>query len=83
MRKIWASIFPDRFLPLPVPITENELTVPRPKDVKLIDKLHDLWQRMVIQPLIPKTGYPEIPYEMYCPTIQNDIAKRICKDCGT
>ena len=38
---------------------------------------------MAFQPLIPKTGYVEIPYDMYCPTIQKDIAKRISKDYGT
>ena len=38
---------------------------------------------MAIQPLIPKSGYAEIPYDIYCPTIQKDIAKWIRKDCGT
>ena len=38
---------------------------------------------MAIQPLIPKTGYAEIPYDMYRTSVQKDIAKRICKDCGT
>ena len=27
---------------------------------------------MAIQPLIPKTGYAEIPYDIDCPTIQKD-----------
>ena len=57
MRKFWASIFPDRFL---IHITENVLSVPKPKDVKPTDKIPDLWKRMAIQPLIPKTGYAEI-----------------------
>ena len=33
--------------------------------------------------MIPKSGYAEIPYDIYCPTIQKDIAKWIRKDCGT
>ena len=57
MRIFWASIFPDRFL---IPITKNVLSVPKPKDVKPTDKIPDLWKRMAIQPLIPKTGYAEI-----------------------
>lgn len=83
MRTVWASIFADRFLPSPVPITKNELSVPKPKDVKPTDIFPDLWKSMAIELLIPKTGYAEIPYDMYCPTIQKDIAKRICKDCET
>ena len=38
---------------------------------------------MAIQPLIPKSGYAEIPCDMYCPTIQKYIAKRISKYRGT
>ena len=38
---------------------------------------------MAIQPLILKTGYAEIPYDMQCPTIQKDIPKQIYKDCVT
>ena len=76
MRTVWTSIFPDRFLPSPVP-------VPNPRDVKPSDKFPDLWERMAIKSLIPKTGYPEIPYDMYCLTIQKNIDKRTCKDCET
>ena len=83
IKTVLTSIFPDRFLPSSVPITENELSLPKPKDVKPTDKLPDLWKRMAIQPLVPKTGYSDIPYDMYCPTIQKYIAKRICKDYET
>ena len=83
MRTVWTSIFPDRFHPSPVPVSENELSVPKPRDVKPSDKFPDLWKRMPIQSLISKTGYPETPYDLYCPTIQKNIDKRICKDCET
>ena len=83
MRAVWVSAFYDRLLLLSVPITENELSVPKPRDAKPTDEFPDLWKRMATQPLIPKTGYAEIPYSMYCPTVQKDIAKRIFKDYGT
>ena len=78
---IWTSIFPERFIPLPVPITEIKLYVPKPKDLKTIDKFPDLWKWITIQSLIPEIGYTEIPFDMYSPTIQIDIPKRTCKDC--
>ena len=53
-----------------LPLSENELSVPKPRDVKPSVKFPDLWKRMAFQSLIPKTGYPEILYDMYCPTIQ-------------
>ena len=63
-----------------------ELYVPKPKYVKPTDKVPNWqspWKRMAIQPLIPQTWYAEIPYNMYRTTVQKDIAKRVCKDCGT
>ena len=33
-----------------------------------------------ISKLIPKTGDTEIPFDMYCPTVQKFIPKWICKD---
>ena len=60
MRTVWASIFPDYFPSSPVLITENELSVPKLKDIKPTDKFPDLWKRMAIQRLMLKIGYAEI-----------------------
>ena len=61
----------------PISVTENKLFVPKPKDFKTTDKLPDLWKRMAIQSLISETGYTEIPFDMYCPTVQKgDIYPR-------
>ena len=59
MRTVWTSIFPDGFLPSAAPVSENELSVPKPRDVKPSDKFPGQWKRMAIQSLIPKTGYQE------------------------
>ena len=67
MGTVWASIFPDHFIPSSVPMTENETSVPKPKDVKPTEKFPDLWKCVAIQPLNLKTGYAEILYDMYCP----------------
>ena len=83
MRTVWTSVFPDCFLPSLVRITKNELSFKKPKNVKPTDKFPDLWKPMVIQPLIPKAGYAEIPYNVYYPAIQKNIAKTIYKDYGT
>ena len=83
MRTVWTSIFPDCFLPSPVPFSENELSVPKPRDVKPSDKFLELSKWMAIQSLIPKNGYPEILYSIYCPTLKKNIDKWICKDCKT
>ena len=67
MGTVWASIFPERFIPSSVPMTENESSVPKPKDVKPTEKFPDLRKSMAIQQLILKTGHAEILYDMYCP----------------
>ena len=35
---------------------------------------------MVIQQLIPWSGYTKIPCDIYCPCVQKDVKKGICKD---
>ena len=70
MRTVWTSIFPKRFIPLPVPTTEDKLLFPKPKDLKATDKFPDLWKRMAIQSFMPETDYTKIPFD--CPTVQKD-----------
>ena len=79
---MWTSTFPDRFLPSPVPLSENELSVSKPRDVKPSEKFPDLWKRMAIQSLIPKLDIQKS--RMTCIAQQfKKTEKRICKACET
>ena len=51
--------------------------VPKPLLVKSSDHFADLWQRLAIaarQSLI-------FPFDLFCPSMHNDLEKRQCKGC--
>lgn len=84
-RTSWLNVFPNRFLPAPFPVRLTSLgpKVPEPADVTSDDKFMSLWQRQAIN-LKPKSAeaYIEVPYDMYCPSVQGQALKsRICGSC--
>ena len=81
MRTNWKSVFPERFLPAPKPLrrTAQGPVVPEPKDVKAGDVFPDLWTTISTKNL---TKAADMPYDKYCPSIQKDIKKRVCKGCS-
>ena len=83
MRTNWVGIFPDRFLPAPVPVrqTHGGPSVPRVNDVKLTDKFPGLWRRLAINELIPASKYSPLPYDTYCPSVKVDVPRRTCNMC--
>ena len=63
MRTTWRSVFKQKFLPSPVAVRQEPgPVIPEVGQVKKSDKfLGNLCQRLDITPLIPNTGYNEIP----------------------
>ena len=55
--------------------------VPSVSDVKASDSFVDLWKRMGIQQLIPNSGFSQMPYDLYCPSLKAKVKSRVCKQC--
>ena len=47
-----------------------------------VGELGTLAQRVLYKVLDPKTKYPTIPFDLYCPSVQDKLAHRFCSDCG-
>lgn len=85
MRTSWDKMFINRFLPAPVParIEKTGTVIPDIDSVMKGDRFVDnIWRRLVISPLVPTTKYDVIPYDLYCPSINKNIANQVCKGCG-
>ena len=82
-RKTWQSVFPSHFLPGPVPVRQipEGPVVPNVNDVKPGDRFVGLWKAKSIQQLIPKSGFSEMPYDLYCPSLKTKVKNRVCKEC--
>ena len=83
-RTNWLKIFPDRFLPVPVPVRPDlgGPIVPSANQSKPSDRFPDLSKRNSIKQLIPQNRYKNISYDMYCPSVKSKMKDRVCKDCG-
>ena len=56
--------------------------VPSVSDVKASDRFVDLWKRIGIQQLIPNSGFTQIPYDLYCPSLRAKVKNRVYKQSG-
>lgn len=90
-RSDYFKIVPQRFLPPPLPLlqTTNGLTCPNfpisdPENQSYSFPSVFLNLSMNHQALLPKSAkiFKEIPYDLYCPSVQNQMEKRICKKCN-
>ncbi|GBP08970.1 hypothetical protein EVAR_5258_1 [Eumeta japonica] len=75
-------ILHDRFLPPPYPITQvdGHLTIPDFKE-------HDgkSFAPFLIRhclPIQPLNAFISTPYDLYCPSVRDDLEKRCCSTCG-
>ena len=84
MRSSWKSIFPDRFLPAPIPLhrTEKGPIIPERKDAKKSDLFVDLGTTLAMQKMVPGGGEKTVPFDNYYPSVAKYIEKRTCKGCG-
>ena len=81
-RTTWP-FFPSHFLPGPIPVRQipEGPVVPNVNDVKPSDRFVDLWKAKSVQQLIPKSGFGEIPYDLYYPSLKTKVKNRVCKGC--
>ncbi len=55
--------------------------VPSPVDSE-DGRFGSLGQRFLLKRLDPVSKYQVLPFDYYCPSVQDKLAKRICKNCG-
>ncbi|XP_068989951.1 uncharacterized protein [Neodiprion pinetum] len=77
------SLLPDGHLPPPYPLkmTDSGLTIPPPND-KTEFKFAPLLLRLSLNMKPESSQFSILPYDFYCPSIQADLASRICQFCG-
>ena len=80
-RTTWKSVFSSHFLPASIPVEQipEGPAVPSVSDVKASDRFFDLWKRIGIQQLIPNSGFSQMPYDLYCPSLKAKVKNRVCK----
>lgn len=45
-------------------------------------KYGSLLQRLALHSLEPASDFPKVPFDYYCPTVRDQLSKRICKTCS-
>lgn len=81
-RSPYLTLFPERFLPPPIPVvqTEDGLVISTDKG-----KYLPLFENILLLPKIKPpnfNNFKKIPYDIMCPSINKDLPRRICKKCG-
>lgn len=82
-------VLPGQFLEPPIPIVQGEdgLAVPVFKgSEKLSMKFPSLFVANSVRlkellPKVVKSNYKQVPYDLYCSSVQKDLLERICKEC--
>ena len=73
------SILPDGFLPPPLRLTDSlEAASPASTEGAFIP----LFVQLAMKIDFPTERLTSVPYDFYCPSIQDQLLKRICKKCG-
>ena len=80
-RSDFNNVFAGRFLPPPIPY-RNTKTGIEPANTSSEGNFGSLYQRMALSHLVPPHDFVVIPFDLYCPSLQNTLTKRICKHCS-
>ncbi len=86
-RSSYFSIFPSRFLPPPIPLsqTPDGLKAPERADFEShkFPSLFVLTQNLNRE-ILPRStrGLTVLPYDLYCSSVQSQLLDRICKECS-
>ena len=84
----WMDFFPDRFIPIPAVYeyksngqvaVEPSIYVKNPKKFEFVC----LTKRLLLKKIpFAATKYDEVPFDLYCPSMQEKLSKGICKICN-
>jgi hypothetical protein len=87
-RSSYFALFPDCFLPPPVPLmhTSDGLRAPDGSTGSVgVTRFPSVFLLCKLQPqLLPRSAksFKILPYDAYCPSVQSLLVRRICKKCG-
>ena len=81
MRSVQKDMFPKRFLPAPVKmgLTPAGPQVPLPNDEEAWDTFPNLSMRVLLDKIV---GVPSMPRDRYCPSVQKNLERLLCPQCG-
>ena len=84
MRSDLKRVLPDGFLPPPLRVRHDPetslLVLSKPQDTSPSCHFLPLFQRLSLQVKVPWKG--TVPYDFHCPSVQGDLKKRVCSECG-
>ena len=55
--------------------------MPSVNDTRPTDRFLGLWERNIVDPLVPNNKYSALSYDSYCPSVKMKVTKRSCKKC--
>jgi hypothetical protein len=76
------DVLPDRFLPAPVKFVHQSSGILASEFDDERGRFGILSQRIMLSRLQPTTDFKLFPFDYYCPSVRDQLAKRICKKCG-
>jgi hypothetical protein len=86
-RSSYLSLFPERFMPPPVPLMQTSEGLRAP-DINT-DADHATFpsvflQKSVHPSMLPRSAasFKLLPYDTYCPSVQSQLVRRMCSKCG-
>ena len=83
----WMDVFPNRFIPIPAvyeyksngQVAVASIYLKNPKKFEFVR----LTKRLLMQKIpFAATKYDEVPFDLYCPSMQEKLSKGICKICN-
>lgn len=86
-RSSYFSLIPSRFLPPPIPIHQSEegLKAPESRADQENHRFPSLFVSLALkwEDLLPRStrSFKQLPFDLYCPSVQKTLVERICKVC--
>jgi hypothetical protein len=81
-RSNYNEIFPQRFLPSPVPFCTTARGISYAQVGSNNGTFGSLYQRLALSHLTPPHNFISIPFDFYCPSLVEELIKRVCMICG-
>ena len=82
LRTNLKSILADGFLPPPIPYECTNIGINYGEKSRNIGSFNGLLQRLALNNIQPQTKFLQLPFDYYCPTIEEKLTERSCEICG-
>ena len=81
-RSSYNDVFSGRFLPAPVPLYNNDKGITYAPVGSSNGTFGSLFQHLALRHLEPSHEFVRMPFDLYRPSVTDDLIKRSCKQCG-